>query len=180
MNDRIALPIIGTLSVLIPIAVAVLIYVPIIKVNAGGFDVNLLPFVNACINSTVSILLVLGYYFIRKKQISYHKTCMISAFVLSSIFLITYILYHALKSASGAGHTVYGGTGLMKPIYYFILISHILLATVIVPLALLSIYRGLNSQFSLHRKIAKWTLPIWLYVSITGVLVYLMISPYYV
>jgi putative membrane protein len=99
---------------------------------------------------------------------------MLSAFVLSSIFLISYVIYHA-----SVPETRFGGQGIVRYIYFFVLITHIILATLVVPLALFSIYRGLNSEVVLHKKIVKYTFPIWLYVSVTGVIVYLMISPYY-
>lgn len=178
MNDKVYLPVIGVLSVLIPLAVAFLLYVPQGGDFAVGFDIRIFPFINACINSAVTILLVAGFVFITRRQIKLHKTCMLSAFALSALFLVSYVTYHYLKSSEG-GATKYGGGEPWNYVYYFILITHIVLAAVIVPLALLSIYRGLSEQFDKHRRIAKWTLPIWLYVSVTGVLVYLMISPYY-
>lgn len=99
---------------------------------------------------------------------------MITALFLSIAFLISYVFYHASSTPAG-----YGGTGIIRTIYYFILISHIILAVIIVPLALVTLYRGLFNQVPKHRKIARWTLPLWLYVTITGVIVYFMISPYY-
>jgi putative membrane protein len=174
MSDRIYLPIIGTASVLIPLVVALLLFIPSKDAFNMGIDVHFLPLLNACINSTVTVLLLSGFYFIRRRNINAHKTCMLAATVLSTLFLVSYVIYHSQAPA-----TKFGGEGFIRYVYYFILITHIVLATVIVPLALLSIYRGLNSQFALHRKIARWTLPIWLYVAVTGVIVYLMISPYY-
>lgn len=174
MGDRIYLPAIGVVSVLIPLVVALLIFLPERGTLITGFDVRILPLLNACINSTVAVLLVAGFTAIRLKKMRLHKTLMLSAFALSALFLVSYIVYHYQ-----AEHTKFGGEGVVRYIYFFILITHIVLATAIVPLALTSIYRGLNVQHKLHKKIARWTFPIWLYVSITGVVVYLMISPYY-
>lgn len=174
MTDRIYLPIIGAVSVLVPIVVAVLLYIPPQGVFLDSFDVRLLPLLNACINSAVSVLLVAGFIFIRQRRIALHRTCMMSAFALSSLFLISYVLYH-LQTES----TRFGGEGVIRYVYYFILLTHILLAAGVLPLVLLSVYRGLSGQYVKHRRIARWTFPIWLYVSVTGVIVYLMISPYY-
>lgn len=174
MQDRIYLPVIGVVSIIIPIVVALLLYLPERGQVITGFNVHILPLLNACINSTVTVMLLIGYWAIRNKNMQLHKTCMLSSFVLSGFFLVSYIIYHYQTEP-----TLYGGTGAIRYVYFVILFSHIILATLIVPLALLSIYRGLGGKFALHKKISRWTLPIWLYVSITGVLVYLMISPYY-
>jgi len=174
MNDRIYLPVIGIVSVVVPLVVAVLIYVPPQGLFSSSFDVRILPLLNACINSAVSVLLILGLVLIRQKRIALHRTCMVSAFILSSLFLVSYILYHLSTDS-----TPYGGTGSIRYVYFFILLTHIVLAAGVLPLILLSLYRGLSGNFVKHRKVARWTFPIWLYVSITGVVVYLMISPYY-
>jgi len=179
MNDRIAVPLIAALSVIVPLVVAALLYVPTGgQAIETGFDIYFLPFLNAILNSAVSLLLIAGYVFIRQRWIQHHKAAMLSAFALSVLFLVSYISYHYLKGGA-EGSTSYGGEGFLQAVYYFVLLTHILLAIAVVPLALFSIYRGLNSQLARHRRIARWTLPIWLYVSITGVIVYLMISPYY-
>ncbi len=171
--DRYVVPVVGTLSAVIPLVVAVLLFMP--KSQASpGFNVYVLPKINAFINSTVTVLLLAGYIFIRRRQVRRHKAAMLGAFVLSSVFLVSYVVYHFLAES-----TKFGGEGWVKSVYVFILSTHILLATTIVPLALFSIVHGLSEKFDKHRKIAKITLPIWLYVSITGVVVYLMISPYY-
>lgn len=147
-----------------------------------------LPMINAIINGTCSVLLVASLYFIKRKNIEIHKQINLTAFVLSSLFLVCYILYHWLSK-----ETVYGDMdhdGLLneaealavassKSIYYFILISHIVLAAVVLPLVLLSFYRGLLLDVEKHKKLVRYSFPIWLYVTITGVLVYFMISPYY-
>lgn len=133
-----------------------------------------LPALNATINGTCTVLLLLSLYFIKRKQISIHKRLNILTFILSSVFLVSYIIFH-----STGVKTTYGGTGVIRIVYYFILITHIILAAVVLPLVLLSFQRGLQMQVEKHRKLVRWSYPIWLYVTITGVLVYLMVSPYY-
>lgn len=136
--------------------------------------VLLLPTLNAIINATCSVLLLLSLYFIKRKEIAIHKKLNITSFILSSLFLVSYIIFH-----STGIKTTYGGTGVIRYIYYFILITHIILAAVVLPLVLLSFHRGLQMQVERHKKLVRWSYPIWLYVTITGVVVYLMISPYY-
>jgi putative membrane protein len=147
-----------------------------------------LPELNAILNGACSVLLLLSLYFIRRKNIKVHKRINITAFCLSSLFLVSYIGFHYL-----APETKYGdlnGDGILSPaesaaagnvryIYYVILISHIILAAGVLPLILLSFYRGLQMQVEKHKKLVRWAFPIWLYVTVTGVIVYLMISPYY-
>jgi putative membrane protein len=141
----------------------------------GALDVSMLPAVNATINSTVTVLLLAAFYFIRvKRNIRVHRTLNLTALVLSAIFLLTYVAYHAF-----AHHTSYGGANPWKTFYYVILATHIVLAGVVLPLALFVAYRGLTGDYQRHRKLARWTFPLWLYVTVTGVLVYFMISPYY-
>ncbi len=135
---------------------------------------SLLPKLNAIFNGTCSVLLLISLYLIKKGNIRGHKIVNIAAFCLSSLFLVSYILFHYL-----APETHYGGEGIIAKVYYFILITHIILAAVVLPLVLLSFYRGLQMQVEKHRKLVRWTFPIWLYVTVTGVIVYLMISPYY-
>ena len=136
--------------------------------------VTFLPKLHAMLNSLTAIALVLGFTFIRKGNIRYHRFAMVTAIVLSAFFLISYVTYHYQ-----APPTRFGGEGTIRGIYYFVLLTHIVLAAVIVPLVLLSVYFAISNQFDRHRRIARWTLPIWLYVAITGVVVYFMISPYY-
>lgn len=174
LKDKYSVPVIIALSVAIPVVVAILIFVPDKATLVHGLDKGFLPLVNACINSMVTILLVAGLVFIKRREIGRHKAMMLAAFVLSSLFLVSYVVQHTQFSS-----TPYPADAPLRGLYLFILLSHIALATTIVPLALFSIYRGLNRQDKRHRAIARWTLPIWLYVSITGVVVYLMISPYY-
>ena len=139
-----------------------------------GFDLRILPKINAILNSFTTVFLLAALFAILKKQVRLHFYFIIGAFTTTALFLITYLTYHFLAES-----TRYGGTGIMAGIYYFILITHIVLAIVIVPLALVTFFRGINNYVDKHRAIARWTLPLWLYVSITGVIVYLMISPYY-
>ncbi|GIN71788.1 putative membrane protein YozB [Bacillus sp. J14TS2] len=139
-----------------------------------AFDVTLLPLFNAIFNSFTFIFLICAFIAIRKRNITVHRRFIYSAFVTTTLFLITYVAFHYLSPS-----TSYGGTGFMAGLYYFLLITHIVLAAAIVPLALTTVARAWNLENARHRKIARWTMPIWLYVSLTGVLVYVMISPYY-
>jgi putative membrane protein len=133
-----------------------------------------LPALNAIINGTCSVLLLISLYNIRKKNIIAHKRLNIATFVLSSIFLVSYVTFHYFMP-----ETHYGGEGSSKYIYFFILITHIILAAGVLPLILLSFYYGLKNNVAKHRRLTRWSFPIWLYVTVTGVVVYLMISPYY-
>lgn len=171
MTKKIYLPLIISLSLLIPAVVFILYYGP--KLNTGT-DFSFLPAVNATLNGLTSIMLILGFVAIRKKIYDVHQRFMTFAMVLSVLFLISYILYHSTSEP-----TTFGGEGAVKYIYYFLLISHIILAVAIVPLVLITYVRALSLRFDKHRVIAKITLPLWLYVSITGFIVYMMISPYY-
>lgn len=139
-----------------------------------GFDVKILPLINAILNTFTFIFLVAALTAIIKKNVKLHTKFIFAAFTTTALFLITYVAHHALSEA-----TTFGGEGPLQAIYYFILITHIVLAAVIVPLALVTLARGLNMQDQKHKKIARWTMPLWLYVSVTGVLVYILISPYY-
>jgi putative membrane protein len=135
-----------------------------------------LPHVNAFLNTTSTSLLVLGYLFIRRRQIEKHRATMLAAFYTSAAFLISYVLYHSLLAYYlGQGPTRFKGEGLVRPFYFTVLISHTILAVAVVPFILITLWRGLRRQDERHRRIARWTLPIWLYVSVTGVLVYLML-----
>ncbi|UYZ59284.1 DUF420 domain-containing protein [Hymenobacter latericus] len=162
------------LGAIIPIAVAVLYYFPQVF-RIEGADVSFLPAVNAGLNSLTAVCLMLGYYFIRNKDVAKHRAMMGTAFLLGSVFLVSYVVYH-----SQAATTRFGGEGVVRYIYYFVLLTHILLAAVTVGLVLFTLYFAISNQFAKHRKIARWTYPIWLYVSVTGVIVYFMIAPYYV
>ena len=169
MKDRSVNIAIAVVSVAIPLVVLVLFYLKPPDVQLG-FDLKILPALNASLNFSTAILLCTGYYFIRNKKKQAHKLCMITAFCLSSVFLISYIIYHTLSVP-----THYGGEGWIRTLYFTILISHIILAAAIVPLVLITLTRALRERFDRHKKIARWTLPLWLYVAVTGVIVYLML-----
>lgn len=158
------------ISIVLPVAVAVLYVLPKTETTLFSF----LPLLNAIINGTTFLILIAALVAIKNKNIVLHKRLMWTALVLSVVFLLSYVLYHATTPS-----TSFGGEGTIKYIYFFILLTHILLSAVVVPLVLLTLVRALSEKFDQHRKIAKITLPIWLYVTLTGVLVYLMISPYY-
>jgi len=146
-----------------------------VEVPVGGaFDVHIFAKFNAIINSMVSVLLVAGLIAVKNRRYTLHKKIMLAAIVLSVLFLISYICHHLF-----AGDTKFGGAGTIRYVYFFILISHIFLAAIILPFILFTEYRAMISEWPLHRRMAKITWPIWLYVSVTGVLVYLLISPYY-
>ena len=136
--------------------------------------VSALPTVNAILNGTSALLLVTGYLLIRRRRVTAHKACMITAFVTSSVFLMSYLTLRYY-----AGMTRFSGQGWIRPVYFTILVSHTILAVVIVPLALVTLTRALRARFDRHRRIARWTLPLWLYVSVTGVLVYVILYRLY-
>ena len=129
-----------------------------------------LPAVNASLNALSGILLLVGYTLIRSGRRDLHRRWMIAAFASSSLFLVTYVVYHAQ-----VGSVRFTREGFVRPLYYGILITHVTLAAVVLPLAIVTLTRGLNGRFRQHRKIARWTFPIWLYVSVTGVLVYVLL-----
>jgi putative membrane protein len=139
-----------------------------------GFDVHILSLINAICNSITAILLLAALWAVKSKKYLLHKQFMFGALILSVIFLLTYIAYHLFTDEAK-----FGGTGTIRYVYYFILISHIILAAVILPFILFTAYRGLTAEFGAHKKLAKYTWPLWLYVAITGPVVYWMISPYY-
>ena len=139
-----------------------------------------LPHVNALLNATSGLCLIAGYIFIRRRQIRAHRTAMLAAFIASAVFLVTYVLYHSLLAYHlGQGPTKFRGQGFIRPVYFIILITHTLLAVIIVPFVILTLRRGLRRQDARHRRIARWTLPLWLYVSVTGVTVYLFLYQIY-
>jgi uncharacterized membrane protein YozB (DUF420 family) len=129
-----------------------------------------LPAVNAILNASSAVLLSTGYRFIRRRQVTAHKRCMVAAFATSTLFLISYLTYHYQ-----VGSIPFQGQGWVRTLYFTILISHTILAVTIVPLALITLYRAWKTQFARHVRVARWTLPIWLYVSITGVIIYVML-----
>jgi uncharacterized membrane protein YozB (DUF420 family) len=129
-----------------------------------------LPHLNAALNATAAVLLTIGWTLIRRKRIAAHRRFMIAAFTTSALFLISYVVYHAQ-----VGSRPFPGTGALRTIYFAILIPHVVLAAAVLPLAIVTLRRGLARDDARHRRIARWTLPIWLFVSVTGVLVYLML-----
>ncbi|MBS4210469.1 DUF420 domain-containing protein [Bacillus sp. FJAT-50079] len=166
-------PMIITISIILIGAIAVLSGMPGMD-DFDAFDVTILPRINAILNSFTFLFLVGALIAILKRNVKVHRRFIYAAFVTTSLFLVTYVAFHYVSPS-----TPYGGEGFLAIFYYFILITHILLAAAIVPLALTSVARAWNMENERHKKIARWTMPIWLYVSLTGVLVYLLISPYY-
>jgi uncharacterized membrane protein YozB (DUF420 family) len=169
VSDRLALFVIGVVSV----AALVVLGTMMLGRGAGAGaapDVSVLPTVNAVLNTISAVLLSVGFVLIRRRKVSAHRACMLGAFAVSVLFLICYLVYHYY-----AGSRPFTGRGWIRPVYFTLLLSHILLAASIVPLALTTIFRGLSAQFDRHKRIARFTLPIWLYVSITGVIVYLLL-----
>jgi len=137
-------------------------------------EIEQLPGLNAILNSLSAVLLIAGYGLIRRKRIRAHRACMFAAFVTSTLFLISYLTYHYHH-----GSTRFQGQGWVRPVYFAILITHTTLAAVIVPFALTTLYRATRGSFARHARVARWTLPIWLYVSVTSVVVYLMLYQLY-
>jgi uncharacterized membrane protein YozB (DUF420 family) len=129
-----------------------------------------LPTLNALLNTVSGVLLISGYALIRQGKVQAHRTCMLAAFATSTLFLISYLVYHA-----NVGSVPFTGQGPIRVLYFTVLISHIILAALVPPLALVTLTYGLRQRFDRHRRIARWTLPVWLYVSVTGVIVYLML-----
>lgn len=177
MNDKLIFRLVTAVSIIVFLVVLIL-QSHIITIFPQGSEIPewvfFLPRLNAMINGTCSVLLLISLYQIKGGNIQVHKVLNITTFVLSSLFLVSYIIFHATGI-----RTSYGGEGVLKYIYYFILITHIILAAVVLPLVLLSFYSGLQMNVARHRKLVRWSFPIWLYVTVTGVLVYIMIAPYY-
>ena len=169
-NLRIA---IVAVSIAVPVLVTILAYVNPPDLHVG-FDLKIFPKFHAFLNSLATIFLISGFVAIRNKNIAVHRGFMWAAFAVSTIFLVSYVTYHALSAP-----TPYGGVGVMRSIYFFLLLTHIVLAAVILPVILFTFYRALTGDYQKHKKIARYTLPLWLYVTITGVIVYFMIAPYY-
>jgi putative membrane protein len=165
--------IINVISIAIPLAVAGLLSLPT-KLPLGDWT-KVLPHFIGIINSTTAITLVIGLIAIKKKNIAGHRKAMGAAVLQGAVFLVLYILYHVANES-----TKFGGEGLIKGIYFFLLASHITLSIGVVRLVLMALYHALTEDIEAHKKSVKWAYPIWLYVSVTGVIVYLMISPYYV
>ena len=169
VKDSFWLRIIYLLSGVLSLAVAFLILGPRPEGIEGAIDVSSLPLVNALLNLATTILLIIGYVLIRLKKREMHRSVMLTAFFSSALFLVSYVIYHWFKS----GPKAY--TGDWVSVYYPVLISHIILAAAILPLAMVTLYRGWVVQIQQHKKIANITYPIWMYVSITGIIIYLML-----
>ena len=157
------------LSVVIPIAVAALF-----GIKVKGYDFSFLPPIYASINGLTAVLLIAALVAIKNGNRKLHEAFMKSCIALSSVFLVMYVAYHMTSDS-----TTYGGQGFVRYVYFFILITHILLSIVVIPLVLFTFVRALSQNFDRHKKLARVTFPVWLYVAVTGVIVYLMISPYY-
>lgn len=157
------------ISILIPLIVASLF-----RVKIDGYDFSFLPPIYAAINGLTAILLIAAVIAIKNGKRKFHESLMKTCIILSATFLVLYVLYHMTSDS-----TSYGGSGLWRGVYFFILITHILLSVVIIPLVLFTFVRALSGDFERHKALARITFPIWLYVAVTGVVVYLMISPYY-
>ena len=174
-KERNFTPLIWGISIVAVIIILGINYIPRkLGVQDIGVDLSVLPLLNAILNGAAFVLLVLALIMIKKKNIKAHRRLIYAAFGLTTIFLVSYLTYHAFT-----GSTSFGGDGILKYVYYFILITHIILATINLPLILTSLVHGVNMNVPKHRKIARWTMPIGLDVSASGVLVYLLISPYY-
>ena len=174
-QDSIFIPIIISLSIIIPIVVALLMLFPdVFHIESENYDFSSLPFFHAILNGSTAVLLLTGFILIKTKKTNAHKLSLISAFVLSSVFLISYVTSKLTNDP-----VPFGGEGFIRITYFFVLITHIILSVAVLPLALFSIYRGITGEFDKHKKIVKWTFPIWMYVAITGVMVYIFMTPYY-
>lgn len=169
MRDRIALPVIGALSVVVVLAVGVLL-VGHTPGRGGRADVAALPALNALLNGASAVLLTAGWLAIRRRRIAVHRGCMLGAFSMSVLFLVSYVVYHAL-----AGSRPFAGQGWIRPVYFGVLITHVVLAAAMVPFVLTTLYRALGGDFARHARLARITLPVWLYVSVTGVAVYVIL-----
>ena len=187
-NDKKYLWIIGVLSVVIPLVVALLLAIPQTG-KLGDLDVSFLPTLNAILNTGTTLCLLGGFFAIKRKNEGLHRSFMIAAVLLSILFLVSYVLYHFQGAQTIYGDVDHDGilsatelkaVGTLRPIYLVILLTHIILAIVVVPLVLLAIYFAFSGQRERHKKIVKFAFPVWTYVAVTGVVVYLMISPFYV
>ncbi len=171
-NDKKAKLLIYTISAVLFLTIAALGRV---KLNVDpGFDIRIFALANAIINTIVAMLLVAALIAVKSKKYLLHKRLIISALFLSIIFLLSYVIHHLL-----AGETKFGGEGLIRYFYYFVLMTHIPLAAIVLPFIMFSAYNGLTGDFEKHKKIARITWPLWLYVAVTGPVLYLLISPYY-
>lgn len=174
MSDKAVFRLVTAISILVFVVVVILNQKVLPRPEVMPSFVTLLPTLNAMINGTCTILLLLSLWAVKNKKIALHKKINLTAFVLSSLFLVSYIMYHWM-----ALETTFPKDNALRPVYLFILLTHIVLAAVVLPLILISFYFGLKNEVIKHRKIVRFSYPIWLYVTITGVVVYLMIKPYY-
>lgn len=176
-NDKMAYGLIAVLSVVVFMLVVLIGKFKIYTLFPGvslGFDPHIFAKINAGLNSLVSVLLILGLILVKQKKYEAHRTVMMVAFGASAIFLLSYVAHHFTTY-----DTHFGGEGAIRWVYYPLLITHIILAATVLPFILLAMYRGLTADWREHKKIVRVTYPIWLYVSISGVIVYLLIAPYY-
>jgi len=174
-QDSFFVPLIITLSIIVPIVVALLMLFPdVFYIESEIIDFSSLPFFHAILNGSTALLLFTGFILIKSKKANLHKISMLSAFVLSSVFLLSYVTSKLTNAP-----VPFGGEGIIRYIYFFILITHIILSIAVLPLALFSIYRGITGEIEKHKSIVKYTFPIWMYVAVTGVMVYILMSPYY-
>ncbi len=173
-NEKVLTYIIIAISVAVPGLVTVLFFIspPELDLN---INIYFFPRLHAILNTLTAFCIFTGYLYIRQKNIKVHRALMLVAFILSSLFLGSYVFYHSISEP-----TIYGGEGILRYVYYFLLLTHIVLAAAILPLILFTFAKALNGRIEQHRKLAKWTFPLWFYVAVSGVLVYLLISPYYV
>jgi putative membrane protein len=187
-NDAKAKWLIGIFSVVVFAVVSVLGRYNLAGKVDFSFDVHIFAKANAIINAVVSLLLIAGLYFVKQKKYELHKNIMLAAMMLSVLFLVSYICHHLFAGETKFGDTDHNGivspdekslAGSLRVVYYFILGTHIPLAGIILPFILFTSYRSLTGDYAKHKKLARFTFPIWMYVAITGVLVYLLISPYY-
>ena len=187
LNNRYSTPVIIIVSILIPLVVAVLLFIPY-KLSFASDWVYFLPHFNGALNTSTTFTLVAGFIFIKRKNVNLHNKMMVTSFILGSIFLISYVIYHA-----SAESTIFGDinrNGILEPVeleeigslrsfYLVLLVAHIVLAVFVVPFVLFAFYFALTDRIAKHKKVVRFTLPIWLFVSVSGVLVYLMIRNYY-
>lgn len=186
-NERIPFFVLILISVIVPAVVALLLFTNNKTGSATGW-ISYLPHFHAAVNALTVILLITGYTMIKMKKIRWHRMIMTTSFIMGILFLVSYLLYHSSAPPAVFGDINHDGfldineaniVGNTRNIYLLILLSHIVLAALVVPFVLLAFYFALTRKFNRHKKIVKFALPVWLYVSVTGVIVYLMISPYY-
>ena len=160
-------------SILVPVIIGFIFWIPHGEGRSPEW-LYYLPMFHAILNGTCFCILLLGFVFILNKKVLLHRTCMLTAASLTAVFLVSYLVYHSTVT-----QMKFGGEGIIRYFYFPILVTHIVLAATIVPMVLITLYRGLTGKIEKHRKLARWTLPLWLYVACTGVVVYLMMRPYY-